>query len=492
MRAILRPLLTALAVACPRSGIFHTRTSKLTMQYPAEPECIPTIRHPLVGAFYKWHRYKARPRRTDEVWAMRSSGRDVASENAAPPVVAALRLSPRGSDAEDRLHFLRSVFVAPEYRQRGFATRLVTAATAATRRRYYCYAFAELRELYEAAGFDCLDPAEAPAWVRDGLARVSAQQSRQAAGGLMLMVKPPDAFERETGQRTTVQRSVGDDAMDAADDVHAADASAPAHDSGRGSGGSTSCVLIVIVQHRNERTRRTATAPLLHHSSLAPHLRVRILPWGGRADNQRLAEALGAAADDKSSGSKSSLPSPRSGKHPSLYTLLWPGGDSVLPVEPPPPQSEAPPPLDRMLPAAAHSGETARGGAATTLVILDGTWQEAKSIFRKGPEALRLMPRLTLAAKSDRAPSSTYRLRGDYGWRRRFGERGGGGTSSACGEHEGGAELMCTAEAAAAVLAMAGDVEGESKVLAVLERFQRVFSTEGAEAAAAAVGYTDQ
>ena len=46
--------------------------------------------------------------------------------------------------------------------------------------------------------------------------------------------------------------------------------------------------------------------------------------------------------------------------------------------------------------------------------------QEARSIYRKGPDGLRACARAALVG----GPSS-YVLRGDYGWRERFGARAG-------------------------------------------------------------------
>jgi len=71
----------------------------------------------------------------------------------------------------------------------------------------------------------------------------------------------------------------------------------------------------------------------------------------------------------------------------------------------------------------------------TTFLLLDGTWQEAKTLYRRGPLLLRQLPRVALSPNF----SSTYRLRGDYGWRNKF------------GDIETKKGLLCTAEAVACI-----------------------------------------
>ena len=181
---------------------------------------------------------------------------------------------------------------------------------------------------------------------------------------------------------------------------------------------------MLLVQHSNEKRRATGTAPLLWHADVLDHLSVEVIEWSGRADNERLQarlQGLGAGA-----------------------ALLWTDG----------PQ------------AASHE---LRGGGAkglSTFVLLDGTWQEARRLYRKGPCLLRTMPRVALQP----ARASTYTLRGNHGWRRRFGAAAaavgraatiasdgvGGGDGDADADGDGadgdGAGLLCTAEAAAAAL----------------------------------------
>ena len=154
--------------------------------------------------------------------------------------------------------------------------------------------------------------------------------------------------------------------------------------------------------------------------------------WGGRGDNERVAAKL------------AELAAPR---------LLWTGGEP----------SDAP---------------SERAASPPTYVLLDGTWQEAREMLRKGPAELRSMTRLTLAGGR-----SYYRLRKDHGWRARFGADVG----SSEGAGGLGGHLMCTSEVVQALLAREGDATGEARLRALLDRFQSVFVQEGAEAAAALV-----
>ena len=159
---------------------------------------------------------------------------------------------------------------------------------------------------------------------------------------------------------------------------------------------------VVLLQHTRELGRPTATGPLLGHDSLRSHLRVQTWTWAGRADNGRIAFQLEA------------LTAP---------VLLWTGGGTGGAVGDAAAADGGP--HDNIDAAAADDGPH-------DYIVLDGTWQEAKSIYRKGPDCLRSCPRAALVGGPSR-----YVLRGDYGWRERFGVKAGA------------AEPLCTAEAAA-------------------------------------------
>ena len=99
-------------------------------------------------------------------------------------------------------------------------------------------------------------------------------------------------------------------------------------------------------------------------------------------------------------------------------------------------------------------------------------------MFRKC-SALHSLPRLSLL----NTRTSSYVLRGDFGWREKFGGGGGGGgassspphTSSAargCVNNDDEAELLCTAEVGGELLRRAGHLEGSTQVVRVLQEFQ--------------------
>lgn len=99
---------------------------------------------------------------------------------------------------------------------------------------------------------------------------------------------------------------------------------------------------------------------------------------------------------------------------------------------------------------------------AETYIIIDGTWQQAKKIFRKIP-ALWSLPRISFGGTNN-VPLTTYVLRGDYsGWRERFSGSGDG------------RDLLCTAEVAAAVLDRCGECGCANVIRSRLDTFQSTF-----------------
>lgn len=187
-------------------------------------------------------------------------------------------------------------------------------------------------------------------------------------------------------------------------------------------------ITVILLQHAGELNRPTGTGSLLQHESLAPHLRVDRWVWAGRGDNEQI------QAHIKQCELCGSVP-----------RLLWTTGSAGSTVA----QED-----EDVVPDAETRRRYAKDDART-FIILDGTWQEALGIFRRGPECLRHLPRVAL----DAGPSS-YVLRADYGWRDRF-------TAA------GSAEPLCTAETAAALLEQrADDTAGGFKVRALLESFQ--------------------
>ena len=167
---------------------------------------------------------------------------------------------------------------------------------------------------------------------------------------------------------------------------------------------------ILLLQHTKETTRQTGTAPLLLRNR---HLNVQNQTWSGRADNEAIQSVLH--------------------QHQDNLVLLWTGGESNLPT---------------------LSSENTR------FLLLDGTWQEARSMFRKIPQ-LQQLPRLSLQAS---APSA-YTLRQDFGWKDRFSE-------NACDT------LLCTAEVVAELLHQSGNEEGASLLRGRLQDLQNGMSVD--------------
>ena len=306
-----------------------------------------------------------------------------------------------------QLRFLRNLFVAPQWRRRGLGTTLLRAATEEGPP-CFCYALEELVPLYESVGFERTAPARVSRWMRQDFASVSRQQARK---------------QQARKQQTLVLMTRG---VQQAEDT----------DTERRAGEATrDRTSIVVLQHIKEQGRPTATARLLDHDSLAGHLRVEFWEWSGRKENAQLEAALEA------------LPGPR--------RLLWTDGSASEEES-----REGPCKTER---------RTIPAAAGCTYIIIDGTWQEARTIMRKGPSALRALPRTTLQPG---APS-TYTLRRNYGWRERF------GALSEAGEDG----LLCTAEAGACLLERGGDTTGADRVRELLAEFQGAYAALGASAA---------
>ena len=106
---------------------------------------------------------------------------------------------------------------------------------------------------------------------------------------------------------------------------------------------------IILLQHAKEAARKTATGALLSHPSLAAHINLERWVWQGRSDNARINDLVASRP----------------------CVLVW---------------------ADKSSFQGAQAGLPLRDAC---YVILDGTWQEASSMFRKC-HALHRLPRLTL------------------------------------------------------------------------------------------------
>ena len=187
---------------------------------------------------------------------------------------------------------------------------------------------------------------------------------------------------------------------------------------------------VIVLQHSNEVGRRSATAPLLFDGGdesgddISHHLSAKRWTWSGRKDNekiQRLIEEI-----EKYDGI--------------VPALLWTGtgaGQSI----------------DETDPATQNR---------RSYIVLDGTWKEARAMFRKMPFLQRL-PRISFEGGRW---ETQYSLRSDYSnWRKRFSEANVSSDAD-------GSDLLCTAESVAALLDLSGNEEGGDIIRHRLELFQ--------------------
>jgi len=129
----------------------------------------------------------------------------------------------------------------------------------------------------------------------------------------------------------------------------------PTHEASGTRNARCSATHIVLLQHANEGKRKTATGTVLEHEQLREHIRLERWVWSGRKDNEQISERL-----------KGLLPSAESAP-PTCY-LVW---------------AEQP-----AFHSAAHAAAL-RPDPSATYIILDGTWQEARAMFRKCSGARR-------------------------------------------------------------------------------------------------------
>ena len=209
---------------------------------------------------------------------------------------------------------------------------------------------------------------------------------------------------------------------------------------------TTTPMNIVLLQHENEVLRKTGTGQLLFHkppwkeeeestaittTRTSPFvldssvLTVSPLTWGGRADNAKVEGFLRNLQDQGHT-----------------VVLLWKGGQCIHDVRSC---------LTSTAATATKEGLSANATTTTScyrcsFLLLDGTWQEAQSMFRKIP-SLPMLPRLSLTTKQP----SQYTLRGDYGWKRRFATR-----HNRNGDDEEEESLLCTVEVVAELLEQSG------------------------------------
>lgn len=195
---------------------------------------------------------------------------------------------------------------------------------------------------------------------------------------------------------------------------------------------------IVLLTHSNEESRPTNTGKLLlkrrllAEESTVPTALAELLLWEGRGDNAKTSEALLRLHEP---------------------VLIWTDAQQVL-----------------------QNSATSLSPADPTYVILDGTWQEAKKMFRQGPECLRSMPRMSLEPTF----KSNYKLRGNFGYVDRFSpiqstkEINIEGEAKPVASHAD-SNLLCTVEVGACLLMKHGQAENAITLLNQLEEFQMSF-----------------
>lgn len=196
---------------------------------------------------------------------------------------------------------------------------------------------------------------------------------------------------------------------------------------------------IFLLTHANEMLRATNTGKLLLKDTLlktAPELleKTEVLLWEGRGDNLKVSDVI------------SQLNQP---------ILIWTDAAKVTRIS------------DVVAPS-----------KGPTYIILDGTWQEAKKMFRQGPHCLRSIPRMSLQPNF----RSTYRLRGNFGYIDRFGFTESSPALSAAEDaieapQNTASNLLCTAEVGASLLQRHGHYKSADRLLNELEDFQMSFQS---------------
>lgn len=187
-------------------------------------------------------------------------------------------------------------------------------------------------------------------------------------------------------------------------------------------------VQILLLQHSEEVAKNTATAWLAvdklynksmgddikHYLPLQNHIEIRRLVWSGRNDTAAIEQKINELMKDSS------------------VFLIWTGQSS--------------------------SGSKSDIDLQAVYIIIDGTWQQAQSMYRKIPMLWNL-PRISLAGHR-----SKYTLRKDYtGWKEKFSANDGSG------------DLLCTAEVMAALLDRRCDDVGAVEIRIRLDEFEKKY-----------------
>lgn len=314
-------------------------------------------------------------------------------------ILASLRLTKSKND--NQYTFLRSLCVAREHRRHGLASRLFNESLQHFDARHcYCFASPELGSFYEKLGFTpALESIEEGQSIPKWMINSYESMANRNSHKTLKLY-----VKYSPSLITSTQNNLTE---------------------------------IVLLQHYTELSKKTATGWLLNDTQYADQfgkipvndfiesrMKLTLWKWGGSNDITYVENQINGLKDSNRK----------------VY-LLWTGGATAD--------------------VAKGSGEHDK--PAETYIILDGTWQQAKKMYRK-ISALWSLPKLSLQGMS--VPPSTYVLRGDYsGWRKRFSNNDEGD----------GSDLLCTAEVAAAVIEKCGDATCANVIRTRLDTFQSTF-----------------
>jgi len=369
-------------------------------------------------------------------------------------MVATLRISPR----QQGWDFLRGLCVAKHLRHEGLALQLLKQTLHYLKQRMmlaedyeycvgvYCLADFRLAPLYEKAGFVQYDNTNNNSNNADdddddsiplAFMRIQLDSMLLKNPDLRLFKKLLDLREQQpTLDMDNTIRDKNHAKNDEEKDKESAEENT--HNN------INTITKVLLLQHLFELRRKTATAPLLLEDistssslpPLSPCLNISNLTWSGRADNERVQEWIN--------------------NHVSNPTLLWTGGK----------------------PLNINNTSNDTTPSTSTYIVLDGTWQEARTMFRKIP-LLQTLPRITLDTsvsssskdgEQQQQSKSVYRLRQDYtGWKEKF-----KGTATS-GDGSSSSELLCTAEVIGELERSLGHEHNYHLIHERLDRFQKSF-----------------
>jgi DTW domain-containing protein YfiP/GNAT superfamily N-acetyltransferase len=363
-----------------------------------------------LNSFYRFNFHKKRNKKRVPSFPMEDDDNDAIYTLCLPPsniILASLRLT--RSQLDSKYTFLRSLCVSRDYRGQGLSLKLLEESLQDFQAECcYCFASPYLQSLYQRAGFLRIPKNEMdfsmPKWLIHSFKSMDAQWSRKTLG---LFVKIPISSKKNN-------------------------------------------IQIVLLQHGLEFSKKTATGWLLSDElyyqkydlsssseneatniQLSDHIDFQRWVWSGRDDTERVEARLESLAKTEQ------------------VFLLWTGGMSRSDV------------IEQGEPSISPESMT------TTYIILDGTWQQAKTMYQRISE-LWTLPKVSLT----NVTPSAYVLQKDYsGWKDKF--RKIINARNDLKDQE--CNLLCTAEVAAAVLDLNGHKEVADVIRGRLDKFQTDF-----------------